>query len=72
MRLLGARDVLLTGDLVLRNGAAALGLPSSPAALTARSTSWRPYRSYAGMHLWGAALANRASSGGTRRATANR
>ena len=30
MRLLGDRDVLLTGDLVLRAGAALLGLPATP------------------------------------------
>jgi len=60
MRLLGERDVLLTGDLVLRGGATLLGLPATPAALAARSESWRPYRSYAGMHLWRAALTERA------------
>lgn len=60
MRLLADRDVLLTGDLVLRNGAALLGLPATPAALGSHSTAWRPYRSYAGMHLWRAALAGRA------------
>lgn len=60
MRLLADRDVLLTGDLVLRNGAELLGLPATPAALASRSAAWRPYRSYAGMHLWRAALASRA------------
>ncbi len=60
MRLLTDRDVLLTGDLVLRNGAGLLGLPATPAALTLHSAAWRPFRSYAGMHLWRAALARRA------------
>jgi AraC family transcriptional regulator of adaptative response / DNA-3-methyladenine glycosylase II len=67
MRLGTDRDVLLTGDLVLRNGAALLGLPQTPSALAVRSVGWRPVRSYAGMHLWAAALAHRggrsASSG---------
>ena len=56
MRVLGAPDVLLTTDLVLRKGAAALDLPSDVDGLTARGRSWRPWRSYASMHLWRAAL----------------
>ncbi|MCT2587461.1 AlkA N-terminal domain-containing protein [Actinophytocola gossypii] len=52
MRVLGAPDVLLSTDVALRKGAAALGLPVDPAALTARAEAWRPWRSYAGMHLW--------------------
>lgn len=55
MRVLGDPDVLMTGDLVLRNGAAALGLPTDPASLTAHAGMWRPFRSYAGLHLWRAA-----------------
>jgi AraC family transcriptional regulator of adaptative response / DNA-3-methyladenine glycosylase II len=55
MRVLGDGDVLLTGDLALRNGAAALGLPTEPAQLSRHAENWRPYRSYAGMHLWRAA-----------------
>jgi len=55
MRVVGDPDVLLTGDLVLRQGAAALGLPDHPAGLTAHAASWRPFRSYAGLHLWRAA-----------------
>jgi AraC family transcriptional regulator of adaptative response / DNA-3-methyladenine glycosylase II len=52
MRVLGAPDVLLTTDVALRKGAAALGLPSSPEALATRGAAWRPWRSYAGMYLW--------------------
>ena len=59
MRLGSDRDVLLTGDLVLRQGAILLGLPGAPRALADRSTGWRPFRSYAGMHLWAVALAQR-------------
>ena len=55
MRVLGAPDVLLTTDVALRKGAAALGLPTDPAELSARGEAWRPWRSYAGMHLWRAA-----------------
>lgn len=52
IRILGDPDVLLTGDLVLRQGAERLGLPHSPSALTEYAERWRPFRSYAGMHLW--------------------
>jgi len=55
MRVLGAPDVLLTTDVALRKGAAALGLPADPAALESHGNAWRPWRSYAGMHLWRAA-----------------
>jgi AraC family transcriptional regulator, regulatory protein of adaptative response / DNA-3-methyladenine glycosylase II len=55
MRVLGAPDVLLTGDVALRKGAANLGLPSTPEALQTHANQWRPWRSYAGMHLWSAA-----------------
>jgi AraC family transcriptional regulator of adaptative response / DNA-3-methyladenine glycosylase II len=52
MRVLGSPDVLLSTDVALRKGAAALGLPADADALTARGNAWRPWRSYAGMHLW--------------------
>lgn len=52
MRVLGHTDVLLTGDVALRKGAAVLGLPSTPGALLAHAERWRPWRSYAGAHLW--------------------
>jgi AraC family transcriptional regulator of adaptative response / DNA-3-methyladenine glycosylase II len=54
MRVLGSPDVLLTGDLALRQGAARLGLPADPRGLAERSAAWAPWRSYAGMHLWAA------------------
>jgi AraC family transcriptional regulator of adaptative response / DNA-3-methyladenine glycosylase II len=41
--------------VALRKGAAALGLPTDPSALASRGEAWRPWRSYAGMHLWRAA-----------------
>lgn len=52
MRVLSAPDVLLATDLVLLKGAAKLGLPTAPRALTDYAHRWAPYRSYAGLHLW--------------------
>ncbi|WP_325049468.1 AlkA N-terminal domain-containing protein [Saccharopolyspora rhizosphaerae] len=52
MRVLGAPDVLLSGDLALRRGAGLLGIPEEPAALLAHSRRWSPWRSYAGVLLW--------------------
>ena len=52
MRVLGDPDILLDGDLALRHGAIALGLPDDPVALAGAAQRWRPFRSYAGMHLW--------------------
>jgi len=55
MRVLHDPDVLLDGDLALRAGAAALGLPDDRRALVAHAERWAPWRSYAAMHLWRAA-----------------
>jgi AraC family transcriptional regulator of adaptative response / DNA-3-methyladenine glycosylase II len=52
MRVLGATDVLLATDVAVGRGAAALGLPASAHELGQRGRAWRPWRSYAGMHLW--------------------
>lgn len=52
MRALGDPDILLPTDLGTRHGAAALGLPTDPAALTAHAERWRPWRSYAQLRLW--------------------
>lgn len=52
MRVLGDPDIALIGDLALRHGASALGLPKDPKALAAHAERWRPFRSYAGMYLW--------------------
>ncbi|RIJ60816.1 DNA-3-methyladenine glycosylase 2 family protein, partial [Clavibacter phaseoli] len=40
------------GDLIVRRGAAALGLPDEARALDARAAAWSPWRSYATLHLW--------------------
>ncbi len=52
MRGLGDPDAFPATDLGVRAAARAAGLPASPAALTARATAWRPWRSYAVQYLW--------------------
>ncbi|MET9958691.1 AlkA N-terminal domain-containing protein [Streptomyces sp. NPDC006326] len=52
MRALGDPDAFLPSDLGVRRAAAGLGLPSTPAALTARAADWRPWRAYAVQYLW--------------------
>ncbi|MFE0641869.1 AlkA N-terminal domain-containing protein [Streptomyces sp. NPDC058877] len=52
MRALGDPDSFLPGDLGVRRAAEGLGLPGTPAALTARAAHWRPWRSYAVQYLW--------------------
>lgn len=62
MRVLGHPDVLLTSDLVLRQGAELLGIGD----LRGAATRWSPWCSYAGMHLWKHALDVRARRRQTR------
>jgi AraC family transcriptional regulator of adaptative response / DNA-3-methyladenine glycosylase II len=52
MRALGDPDAFLPTDLGIRRAAKELGLPSTPAALTARAAAWRPWRAYAVQYLW--------------------
>ncbi|HXJ67209.1 MAG TPA: AlkA N-terminal domain-containing protein [Actinomycetota bacterium] len=52
MRVLRHPDAFPVGDLGVRHGAEALGLPATPSKLLARAESWRPWRGYAVMHLW--------------------
>ena len=52
MRSLGAPDVLPVDDLVIRQSAAALGLPGARAGLARHARRWSPWRSYAALHLW--------------------
>ncbi|MWB99183.1 AlkA N-terminal domain-containing protein [Agromyces seonyuensis] len=63
LRVLGDPDAWLDGDVALVAGAKATGAldPDVPKAaahreLAARAASWAPWRSYATMHLWQAAL----------------
>lgn len=55
MRVLGDPDILLPGDVALRAGAAASGLPGEPGPLTAWAARTAPWRSYLSAHLWRAA-----------------
>ncbi|MFV2099988.1 DNA-3-methyladenine glycosylase 2 family protein [Micromonospora sp. LOL_024] len=55
MRALGDPDVFLASDLAVRRGAVALSLPADPRTLDGYATRWRPWRSYAVIHLWRAA-----------------
>ncbi|WP_223626452.1 DNA-3-methyladenine glycosylase 2 family protein [Microbacterium sp. EST19A] len=57
MRVLGDPDILLPGDVALRAGAAASGLPAEPAPLVAWAERTAPWRSYLSAHLWRAAPA---------------
>ncbi len=50
MRALAHPDVFLPTDVGVRNALAGLG--HEPAAVVAVSERWRPWRSYALMHLW--------------------
>ncbi|MER8029466.1 AlkA N-terminal domain-containing protein [Streptomyces bauhiniae] len=52
MRALGDPDAFLPTDLGVRRAAETLGLPATPAALTARAEAWRPWRAYAVQYLW--------------------
>lgn len=55
MRVIGDPDVFLPGDVAVRAGAAASGLPSDPKPLTAWVERTAPWRSYLTAHLWHAA-----------------
>ncbi|MGW8481796.1 DNA-3-methyladenine glycosylase 2 family protein [Microbacterium sp. NPDC055903] len=57
MRVLGDPDILLPGDVALRAGAAAAGIPAEPKTLTEWARRAAPWRSYLSAHLWRAAPA---------------
>ncbi len=52
MRVLADPDVFLPGDVAVRAGAAAAGLPSEPRPLTDWAARTAPWRSYLTAHLW--------------------
>jgi AraC family transcriptional regulator, regulatory protein of adaptative response / DNA-3-methyladenine glycosylase II len=58
IRVLGDPDELLPDDLAVRRGARALGIDD----LTRHAARWAPWRSYAALHLWGAATPIRRSA----------
>lgn len=55
LRALGQPDAFPSGDLVLQKTLPGDGSRISAAALEARAEAWRPWRSYAAIHLWRAA-----------------
>ncbi|WP_051472280.1 DNA-3-methyladenine glycosylase family protein [Patulibacter minatonensis] len=59
MRGLGDRDAFPASDLVLRQAAASLGLPSDARGLARHAERWSPWRAYAAQHLWAVAAAAR-------------
>jgi len=52
MRGLGHPDVALPADLGIRRSLAGLGLDPDAAGVEALARAWRPWRSYAMVHLW--------------------
>jgi AraC family transcriptional regulator, regulatory protein of adaptative response / DNA-3-methyladenine glycosylase II len=52
MRAFHDPDAFLAGDLGVRRGFDALGLPSTTKEILERAERWRPWRAYAVMHLW--------------------
>jgi AraC family transcriptional regulator of adaptative response / DNA-3-methyladenine glycosylase II len=52
MRVLGDPDVFLPGDVAVRAGAAAAGLPADPRPLDDWAARTAPWRSYLTAHLW--------------------
>ena len=52
MRGLGQPDIFLPGDLGVRKAMTENGKPASAKVAAARAEAWRPWRSYAVLHLW--------------------
>jgi AraC family transcriptional regulator, regulatory protein of adaptative response / DNA-3-methyladenine glycosylase II len=52
MRALGDPDAFIPTDLGIKYAASQLGLPATPAGLTAHAAQWRPWRAYAVQYLW--------------------
>ena len=52
MRALGDPDAFLPGDLALRRALERLERPADEVGATDAAIAWRPYRSYAMVHLW--------------------
>ncbi|MGP6170889.1 AlkA N-terminal domain-containing protein [Microbacterium sp. A196] len=55
MRVIGDPDVFLPGDVAIRAGAGASGIPADAAPLTVWAERAAPWRSYLSAHLWRAA-----------------
>ena len=52
MRALGDPDAFPATDLGLRSALSRYGRATDPRSITAYAKSWRPWRSYATIHLW--------------------
>lgn len=52
MRVTGDPDVILPGDVAVRTGAAAAGIPADPRGLEQWAARTAPWRSYLTAHLW--------------------
>ncbi len=52
LRALGDPDVFLPTDLGVRQGLSRLGVEGNPREVAESSDRWRPWRSYALMHVW--------------------
>jgi AraC family transcriptional regulator of adaptative response / DNA-3-methyladenine glycosylase II len=52
LRALGDPDVFLPTDVGVRHALAALGARTEPHSVAALAQRWRPWRSYALIHLW--------------------
>jgi AraC family transcriptional regulator of adaptative response / DNA-3-methyladenine glycosylase II len=52
MRALGDPDAFPAADLGLRRALAADGRDATAREAAARAEAWRPWRSYAALHLW--------------------
>jgi AraC family transcriptional regulator of adaptative response / DNA-3-methyladenine glycosylase II len=52
MRALGDPDAFLPGDVGIRHALERLGRPTDAPRVAALAEAWRPWRSYAVMHLW--------------------
>jgi len=52
MRALRDPDAFMPTDLGIRRAAQVLGLPDNAAQLARHSEAWRPWRSYAMVHMW--------------------
>jgi AraC family transcriptional regulator, regulatory protein of adaptative response / DNA-3-methyladenine glycosylase II len=52
MRALSDPDVFLGGDVIVRHAMRSLGLPATATGAETHATRWRPWRSYAVVHLW--------------------
>lgn len=62
MRALSDPDTFLGGDVVVRHAMRSLGLPATPSSADAYAARWRPWRSYAVLHLWRHHLSNDAAT----------